>query len=207
LPGGPWPRCAARDGRPCFRYSRGVNLEQQRFWVALLNLQRAWASDEAALAVLPPRHRDFTSAPDWPERKALAYLLNNLELIRENHRRLELGEPLEYDLINASLETLKLRLFAWTDLGERRRAAAARVDFGGRLETLQVTSGRDGCNPGTRYVRATVERCLYYFAQYVDERLSDPAYPDCSPGRLRVTASSAAGGDLVLESPRPVPSA
>ncbi len=206
-PPGPQAHGVAQDAEQGFRYSRSVNLEQQRFWVALLNLQRAWSSDEAALTLLPPRHRDFTSAPDWPQRKALAYLLNNLELIRENHRRLERGEPLEVDLLNASLETLKLRLFAWTDLGERRRAAQARADFGGRLETLQVTSGREGLNPGTRYVRATVERCLYYFAQYVDERLSDPAYPDCSPGRLRVAESVAAGGDLVLESPSPVPSA
>lgn len=178
-----------------------MNLEQQRFWVALLNLQRAWASDEAALTVLPPRHRDFSSAPDWPQKKALAYLLNNLELLRENHRRLEAGEPLEYDLLNASLETLKLRLFAWNDLGERRRAAGARAEFGGRLETLQVTSSRDGANPGTRYVRATVERCLYYFAQYVDERLADPLYPGCSPDRWRVIESEEAGGDLVLVEP------
>ena len=173
-------------------------LEQQRFWVALLNLQRAWAADEEALAVIPARQRDFTSAPDWPERKALAYLLNNLELIRENHRRLELGEPLEYDLLNAGLEPVRLRLFPWADLAERRRAAQARAELGGRLETLQATSSREGSNPGTRYIRATVERCHYYFAQYLDDRLADPLYPASSPGRWRVEESAASGGDLVI---------
>lgn len=176
-----------------------MNLEQQRFWIALLNLQRSWASDEAALTVIPPRHRDFSGAPDWPQKKALVYLLNNLELLRENHRRLEAGEPLEYDLLNAGLEGLRLRLAPWTDLAERKRAAQARADFGARLETLQVTSAREGVNPGTRYVRATVERCLYYFAQYVDERLADPAYPGVSPGRWRVIEDLHSGGDLMLE--------
>lgn len=176
-------------------------LEQQRFWVALLNLQRAWATDADALAVVPTRQRDFTSAPDWTERKALAYLLNNLELIRENHRRLESGEPLEYDLLNAGLEPVRLKLFAWTDLAERTRAAVARTELGGRLETLQATSSREGNNPGTRFIRATVERCLYYFAQYVDDRLADPLYPASSPGRWRVAESAASGGDLVIDSP------
>ena len=35
--------------------------EQQRYWISLLNLQRTWASDEAALGFLPPRYRDFES--------------------------------------------------------------------------------------------------------------------------------------------------
>ena len=38
----------------------------------------------------------------------------------------------------------------------------------------------------TRYVRATIQRSLYYFAQYVDYRYSDPLYPDSSPGRFQV---------------------
>jgi hypothetical protein len=181
-----------------------VILEQQRYWVALLNLQRAWGSDQEALAVVPHRQRDFTSAPDWPERKALAYLLNNLELIRENHRRLEDGEALEYDLLNAGLEPVRLKLFSWVDLAERKRAALARSELGGRLETLQATSTREGSNPGTRYIRATVERCLYYFAQYVDDRLADPAYPATSPGRWRVGESATSGGDLTIECPVPV---
>ena len=163
-----------------------MHLEQQRFWVALLNLQRTWAADEAALTVIPPRHRDFAAPADWPQAKALRYLLNNLELVRDSHRRLEAGEPLEYDLLNHGLDSLRLRLHPWTNLGERTRAARSRAELGGRLESLQVTSDRGTSNPGTRYVRATVERCLYYFAHYVDERLSDPAYPDASPDRWRI---------------------
>ena len=75
--------------------------EPQRFWIALLNLHRTWTSDEAAMAFIPPRFRDFTSKPDWPQAKAQAYLLNNLELIRESYRRLEAGEPLDFELIHS----------------------------------------------------------------------------------------------------------
>jgi len=185
-----------------------VHPEQQRFWIALLNLQRTWADDDdAALAVVPQRVRDFTSAPDWPQRKALVYLLNSIELVRASHRRLEAGEPLDYEALNTAMEGLHLRLHPWTDLAERKKAAEARQGYGGRLETLQVASSRDATNPGTRWVRATVERCLYYFAQYVDERLGDPLYPSCSPDRWRVVESETANGDLVLEPPRtsPVP--
>ncbi|MFM8978848.1 MAG: hypothetical protein ACKOSS_00055, partial [Planctomycetia bacterium] len=173
--------------------------EQQRTWIALLNLQRSWASDEAALAILPPAQRDFTRGAEWPERKALAWLLNHLELLRESHRRLEAGEPLDYDLLNASLAPLRLQLFAWSDLEARRKAVEARAALGGRLDTLRVTGPREGTNPGTAWLRDTVERCLWAFAQYADERLADPAYPGCSPGRWRVVESAAAGGDLVLE--------
>lgn len=182
-----------------------MHLEQQRFWIALLNLQRTWATDEAALSVVPVKLRDFANPPDWPQKKALVYLLNNLELLREAHRRLEAGEPLDYDSLNAGLEALRLRLHPWPDAAERARVAQSRAEFGGRLETLQVVSTRDACNPGTRYVRATVERCLYYFAQYADERLSDPLYPACSPDRWRIVESEAAGGDLVLSPPRAAP--
>jgi hypothetical protein len=178
-----------------------VHAEQQRFWIALLNLQRGWATDEAALSVVPQRSRDFTNPPDWPQKKALVYLLNALELVRNSHRRLEAGQPLDYEGLNTVLEGLHLRLHPWADLAERKKAAEARQEHGGRLETLQVTSGRTGSNPGTRFVRATVERCLYYFAQYVDERLADPLYPACSPGRWRVVESEEAGGDLVLVEP------
>lgn len=181
--------------------------EQQRYWIALLNLQRTWADDDAALTVVPQRVRDFTSTPDWPQRKALVYLLNAIELVRATHRRLEAGEPLDYEALNAVLEGLHLRLHPWMDLAERAKAAEARAGYGGRLETLQIASSRDASNPGTRWVRATVERCLYYFAQYVDERLADPLYPASSPDRWRVVESEAAHGDLVLEAPRvsPVP--
>lgn len=178
---------------------------QQRTWIALLNLQRSWASDEAALSIVPAAQRDFTRGTEWPERKALAWLLNHLDLLRESHRRLEAGEPLDYELLNASLAPLRLQLFAWTDLEARRKAVEAREALGGRLDTLRVTGTREGANPGTAWLRDHVERCLWAFAQYVDERLCDPAYPGCSPGRWRVVESAAAGGDLVLEQAAPAP--
>ena len=173
--------------------------EQQRYWVSLLNLQRTWTDDETALGFLPPRYRDFKSKPAWPERKALTFLLNNLELVRESWRRLEAGEPLEWDLLNAGLSGLTLRLQTWRSVGEVRTASRAKVDLGGRLETLQVTTDHGDLNAGTRYIRATVERALYYFAHYVDERLSDPAYPEVTPGRWHVVPAPDGSGDLMLE--------
>lgn len=171
--------------------------DQQRFWTALLNLQRTWRTDDAAIAFIPPRHRDFDSQPLWPWPKAQAYLLNNLELLRDNYRRLEDGQALDYDDLNHVLGELRLTLQAWPNPTELKRAALARHELGGRLEVLQVTSDLDELNAGTRYVKATVQRAFYYFAQYVDARLSDPAYPDVSPGRMHVRVDAA--GDLVLE--------
>jgi hypothetical protein len=172
--------------------------EQQRFWIALLNLQRTWTTDATAEAFIPPRHRDFQSTADWPRQKALAYLLNNLELIRDSYQRLEAGEPLEYELLNHGLGDLRLRLQPWPNRTELNRAAAAKAELGGRLEILQVTPVMAGSNPGTRYIRATIQRSLYYFAQYVDDRLSDPLYPDVSPGRMHVREREDGSGDLVL---------
>ena len=173
--------------------------EQQRFWISLLNLHRTWADDEAAFTFLPPRYRNFESSADWPRRKAMTFLLNNLELIRESHRRLEAGEPLDYDLLNAGLEALTLRLHPRPTLGDIRRASRGKADLGGRLETLQVRTDHSKLNPGTRYVRATVERALYYFAQYVDDRLADPLYPDVSTGRYYVSVRPDGSGDLALK--------
>jgi hypothetical protein len=181
--------------------------EQQRYWVALLNLQRTWSSDEAAVTFIPPRHRVFDSPPEWPQRKALAYLLNNLELIRESHRRLEAGEPIDTSLLNAGLEGLRLRLHPWESLAQWREANRAKTELGSRLETLQVTSDATAYNAGTRYVRATIERSLYYFAQYVDDRLADPAYPGVSPGRWRVVLKEDGSGDLVLLAATPAKAA
>jgi hypothetical protein len=178
-----------------------VHPEHQRYWVSLLNLQRTWSHDEAAFSFVPPRYRDFESAPAWPRDKALAYLLNNLELVRESHRRLEAGELLDFEMLNLGLGGLTLRLHPWRSVREAQAAARSRLDLGGRLETLQVTTGHPDVNPGTRYVRATVERSLFYFAQYVDERLSDPAYPAVSEGRWQVVRSPDGSGDLVLRAP------
>ncbi len=170
--------------------------DQQRFWTALLNLQRTWATDDAAIAFIPPRFRDFESKPDWPRPKAQAYLLNNLELIRENYRRLEAGEPLEYELLNHGMEDLRLKLQPWTSPAELKRAATAKSELGGRLEVLQVTPAMPDVNPGTHYVRATIQRSLYYFGLYIDSRLSDPLYPEVSPGSMHVYADP--DGDLRL---------
>jgi len=181
--------------------SHHVYPEQQRYWISLLNLQRAWTTDDAALGFLPPRYRDFESTPSWPRRKALTFLLNNLELIRESYRRLEVGERLDYGLLNHGLTSLSLRLHAWSGLADLRQASRAKSELGGRLETLQVASDVGDLNPGTRYIRATVERSIYYFAQYVDERLSDPVYPEVSPDRWHVGFEDDGSGDLVLEPP------
>jgi hypothetical protein len=178
-----------------------VHPEQQRFWIALLNLQRTWTTDEAAMAFIPPRFRDFTTRPDWPLPRARAYLLNNLELLRDSYRRLEAGEALDYDLLNHALCDLRVRLQPWVDPAALARAARAKAELGGRLEVLQVTADMPECNPGTRYVRATIQRAFYYFAQYVDERLSDPAYPTVSPGRPHVREREDLSGDLVLVEP------
>jgi hypothetical protein len=175
-----------------------VYAEQQRFWIALLNLQRTWTTDDAALAFIPPRFRDFASSPHWPQPKAQAYLLNNLELIRESYRKLEAGETPDYDLLNHGLADLTVRLQPWTDAAARRRAARAKVELGGRLEILQVTGDLEASNPGTRYIRATIQRSFYYFAQYVDHRLADPNYPEVSPGTLHVRGREDGSGDLVL---------
>lgn len=182
-----------------------VHLEQQRYWIALLNLQRGWSSDEAAVGFIPPRHRDFADPPGWPKRKALIYLHNNLELLRESWTRLEQGEPLDYDLLNHGLDGLRLTLHPWTDLDARDRAARAKEELGGRLESLQVRGTGGPFNAGTEYIRASVQRSLYYFADYVDARLSDPAYPSVTPGRWHVAPAANGGGDLELvrkEAPR-----
>ena len=176
--------------------------EQQRFWIALLNLQRTWHSDRSALAFIPPRHRDFQSRPEWPQPKAQAYLLNNLEILRESFTLLEEGQALEFDLINNVLDGIHLRLRAWPNVQDVQRAARAKAEVGGRLEILQAESDLAACNPGTRYIRATIQRAFYYFAQYVDARLSDPRYPEVSPDRWHVRAKPDGSGDLELVPPQ-----
>ncbi len=179
------------------RNLHAVYADQQRFWTALLNLQRTWGSDEAAIAFIPPRHRDFDSKPLWPWPKAQAYLLNNLELIRDSYRALEAGEALDYEVLNHGLGDLRLMLQPWRSTAELKRASSAKAELGSRLEVLQVTSDLDELNPGTRYIKATIQRAFYYFAQYVDARLSDPAYPEVTPGRMHVRMDDI--GDLILE--------
>jgi hypothetical protein len=178
-----------------------VHAEQQRFWIALLNLHRSWTSDEGAQAFVPPRHRDFESRPDWPRAKAEAYLLNNLELLRESHERLEAGRLPDFEAVNLVLRDCALRLSAWPRVEDLRRAALAKREMGVRLELLQATGDLETSNPGTRYIRATIQRAFYYFAQYVDHRLSDPLFPDASPGGWRVLHAEDDSGNLVLSEP------
>ena len=176
--------------------------EQQRFWIALLNLQRTWTSDRAALAFIPPRHRDFLSRPDWPQPKAQAYLLNNLELLRESYELLERGEAIDFDLVNHVLAGLTLQLQPWANAEQVREAAQAKAELGGRLEVLQARTETEKLNPGTRYIRSTVQRAFYYFAQYVDDRLSDPLYPQVSARRWHVRPHESGNGDLEIAPPR-----
>ena len=74
--------------------------------------------------------------------------------------------------------------------------------MGGRLETLVAISRKNGVNTGTRFIQSTVERALFYFAQYVDYRFSDPAYPDASPGKFQVkTCLRSECGRLFIRTP------
>jgi hypothetical protein len=174
-----------------------VYLEQQRYWVALLNLQRSWTTDEDALSILPASARDFDAPPDWPRRKAVAYLMNHLDLLRDSWRRLEDGRRLDLDLLNQGLEPLRLSLHDWGDADGLASARRAKTAAGARLETLRVASAGGGpFNAGTRFVRGTVERSLYYFAQYADHRLSDAAYPGRGRDRWQVVATAGPDGDL-----------
>ena len=174
-------------------------LEQQRFWVALVNLARRWESDEDALSILPPASRDFSSPPEWPAKKAVAYLLNHLDLLRDSWRRVEEGKAPDVDLLNQGLASLHLSLHTVGDADAVAAAQRAKADAGARLETLRVSSGSGGTfNAGTKFVRGTVERSLYYFAQYVDHRLSDPAYPGRSRDRWQVVSKGGPDGELAI---------
>ena len=135
--------------------------------------------------------------------KAQAYLLNNLELLRESHTLLEAGQALDFDLINHILQGLTLQLQPWPNTEEVRQAAQAKAEMGGRLEVLQALGHEkeENVNPGTRYVRATVQRAFYYFSQYVDDRLSDPLYPGVSPDRWHIRMNRSGSGDLELVVP------
>jgi hypothetical protein len=154
----------------------------------LVNLAAGWESDADLARFIPGRHRDFRSTPSWSRKKAHAYLTNNLDLLRDSHRRLEAGGRLEYESLNHILGSCRIRLFDWGDpaaLGSIRRSKASR---GARLETLQALGDRSGLNPGTAFVKGCVERAFFYFAKYVDHRLDDPAYPDGSDGEFRILA-------------------
>ena len=162
-------------------------LEEQSYWVDLLNTTAAWAADADldVTKLVPERFRDFTSKHHWPERKAAAFLSNNLGALRAAYGALEAGTRIDFDSINHVLEACRLRLFDWGDDAALRAIRRSKASRGARLETLQLVGDQERLNPGSSFLRGTVERAFYYFARYVDLRLADPAYPDQTPDTLR----------------------
>jgi hypothetical protein len=161
-------------------------LEQQQFWLELVNTAGEWSSERDLEEYVPEQHRDFCEPPGWSAARTHVYLLNNVDLIRANHRALEAGRRLDYDLLNNILSEGVLRLVDWGELSAIRTQQQARERVGSRIETLRAVSRKDGLNKGSVFVRNTVERALFFFAQYVDYRFSDAAYPDASPGKFQV---------------------
>ena len=165
---------------------RCVFIEQQRFWLDLLNARRGWKDVDSLTATVPSSQREFSTPPGWPARRAFIYLLNNVDMIRANLKNLEAGKPLDLVMLNNILSEGRLRLVDWGGIAGIGQEREAREAEGERIETLVADSVTSGQNPGTVYVRNLVERSVYYFAQYVDYRYSDPLYPDASPGRFKV---------------------
>jgi hypothetical protein len=180
-----------------------VFFEQQSFWVELVNSRERWQDEQVLEDYVPARFRDFSDPPGWPARKAYNYLVNNVDVIRSNHRALEAGDRLDYDMLNNVLSDGVLRLVDWGSLEAIQGQQTARRRVGGRIETLVAVSRKDGLNPGTAFVRSSVERALFFFAQYIDYRFSDPAYPDASPGKFQVKECLRPGcGSLFIRTPR-----
>jgi len=165
-----------------------VFLEQQSFWMEMVNALPEWEDEKVLEDYVPEKHRDFSDPPGWTARKAFNFLVNNIDVIRLNHRSLEAGRRLDYDMLNNILGEGVLRLVDWGDLAAIRARQIARANVGGRLETLVAVSRKAGVNVGTAFIQSTVERALFYFAQYVDYRFSDPSYPDASPGKFQIKA-------------------
>ncbi len=162
-------------------------LEEQNYWVDLLNVAATWSDDSVDIVrLVPERFRDFETLPNWSRDRATAYLRNNLESLSAAHAALESGAPIDYDSINNVIENCTLRLFDWGDPTALRAIRRSKAGRGTRLETLQASGPRDGLNPGSGFLRSTVERAFYYFARYADHRLADPVYPESSANTLRV---------------------
>lgn len=143
---------------------------EQRFWMDLVNAQAGVGDEEFLRTVLPAGVRRFADPPEWPRRRARTFLVNHVELIRANHRRLEAGDDLDLGMLNHALGDGALAL-------RPKGAAPAGLAL--------LARDRDG-NPGTVAVRDLVARALLAFAWYADYRLADPAYPDASPDRFQV---------------------
>jgi hypothetical protein len=105
-------------------------------------------------------------------------------------------------MLNLVLSEGLLRLHDWGDLESIRARQRARARVGGRIETLLAVSRKDGLNRGTVFIRNAVERAVFYFAQYVDYRFADPAYPGASPGKFQVKECLKPGcGRLFVRTP------
>jgi len=168
----------------------------------LVNALPQWDSSAALEDYVPEKHRDFTDPPGWTAKKAFNFLVNNVDVIRLNHQALETGKRLDYAMLNNVLSEGVLRLVDWGDLEAIRLRRIARTNVGGRLDTLMAVSRKEGVNPGTVFIQGTVERALFYFAQYVDYRFADPAYPDASPGKFQIKVCLMDGcGRLFIRTP------
>jgi len=167
-----------------------MHVEEQRYWADLLNVAAAWREDVEVdvTKLVPERFRDFQVHHHWPVKKATAYLRNNLEALRAAYVALEAGEHMDYDSINHVLESCQIRLFDWGDATALRAIRRSKASRGARLESLQLVGPREKMNPGSTFIRGTIERAFYYFSRYADHRLADPEYPDATPDTLRAVA-------------------
>jgi hypothetical protein len=163
-----------------------------RLWIDLLNAQSGWLTDESMLQVIPEEAREFDSTPRWGRNQALAYLSNNAGALRLNYQRLEAGELLDTELLNAVLDTVRLRVMDWRQRGDYDALVADRRRRGDRLLFFQPSLVTEGWNRGTAHIRHLVQRATYHFARYVDQRLGDPRYPGGTSGMFRVLIC---GGD------------
>lgn len=168
----------------------------------LVNALPAWRDETVLADYVPEKHRNFTDPPTFSVKRAFNYLTNNIDVIRLNHHALETGGRLDYDMLNNVLREGVLRLVDWGDADAMRDRRLARTNVGGRLDTLIAVSRKDGVNPGTAFIQSTVERALFYFAQYVDYRFADAAYPDASPGKFQIKICLAEScGKLFVRTP------
>ena len=138
------------------------------------------------LTVIPEEAREFESAPEWTQNKALAYLHNNVSALRLNYQRLESGELLDADLLNPILDSMSLKLRDWRKRPDWRELARERRKAGDRLTFLAPAPQTEGWNRGSSAIRHLVQRATYNFCRYADQRLSDPAYPGATAGMFRV---------------------
>ena len=158
-----------------------------RYWIELLNAHDSWVTDASMLGVIPEDQREFDSASKWPLQRALAFLHNNVSGLRSNYDLLEAGESMDVDLLNPILDSIRLRFTDWRshpDFDDARRESLKR---GERLQYLHPGKYQEGWNQGTAHIRFLVHRAAFHFSRYADLRLSDPSYPGCSDGMLRVT--------------------